>query len=200
MIKRIVEITCAILLTVIFYIVIAGIFSNVQSDNLTVDSFENGLNNFTACEPNSQQYKQLAQDLDNADLEAMTISEVEETFVYTKFETTCTTNFVNVSEEQLRAIVEDTIVYAQDYFKTEDIKIINGLYAVPETFSASIGQPTSYLMFATNNNQIIGLIMKPQIAGGSETQVITVGSTEETDFEKIEMRDKLLIKYSVVIE
>lgn len=63
------------------------------------------------------------------------------------------TVYVKNSDKQIKAIAEKVIEEAFNYYETENVKLLNTVYATDEKLAAYMEMPQSYLFFALTEDQ-----------------------------------------------
>lgn len=81
--------------------------------------------------------------------------------------TKCEVSFVTSNDEQLRNMAQEVLKTAQTYYGMKDIRILDTVYAVEESFAAYLQTPRPYLFFALTKDEthMVAITVIPQEKG-----------------------------------
>jgi len=77
--------------------------------------------------------------------------------------TNCGTFHVESSYEQLQEMALPVLAKAQDFYNSEDVKVVNAVYTPSSLYSALLGRPQPYLFFISDKDQdrIVAIKVSP---------------------------------------
>ena len=164
--QRINEYLLMIFVAVIMFLIgITVLHSAVKEPKFNYENFLEQQQEFSNCINDTELFTK-AQDFHSSflDLELEEITEEYHKLIETP---NCQASYVTSTYDEVKEMALIVVSAAQEFFNSEDIKVIDAVYTTKEQYSALLQQPQEYLFFALNSDQsrIIALTIKPTREG-----------------------------------
>lgn len=164
--KRINEYLLMIFVAVLIFLIgITVLHSAVKEPEFSYRNFEDNQEEFFNCVDDIAVFTR-AQVFNNSflDLELEEITEEYQKLIET---VNCKAGHVTSTFDEVKEMALIIVSAAQEFYNSEDIKVIDAVYTTKEQYSALLQQPQEYLFFALNSDQsrIVGFTIKPDQTG-----------------------------------
>lgn len=185
-----------ILITAIIFVVIIFINKkNAPSNSFDYDKFTQGQEVFNACYENVDAKREEVEEFKNEIEATSSIQDMTREIADVLPKTNCKTSFVTSDMDQIRTMAELVLSDVQDFYGTQDVKIIDSVYSTSEQYAAVYQSPRSYLFFGMTSDEssIIGIIVTPTKDGYDLERLWSREESDSLDYTQKRVQNLLYL-------
>ena len=164
--QRINEYLIMIFVAVIMFLIgITVLHSAVKEPEFNYENFQEHQQEFMDCINDTEVFTK-AQDFHSSFLD-LGLEKITEEYHKLIETANCKASHVTSTYDEVKEMALIVVSAAQEFYNSEDIKVIDAVYTTNEQYSAVLKQPQEYLFFALNSDQsrIIAFTIKPNRDG-----------------------------------